>query len=86
VETGIPSACATVDGKVCGIAIALYVRVITSGCNQRGLIKIQSSELEPVIYVTCTTLHVTFRLPVLLVASLGSQWEERVEAYLWAPS
>jgi hypothetical protein len=58
VETENPSACAKVDCKVCGIAIALYVSVITSGCNQSAY-KIQSSEIEPVIYVTCTTLHAT---------------------------
>jgi hypothetical protein len=37
VETGNPSAYATVD---CGLAIALHAcNVIKSGCNQRALIK-----------------------------------------------
>jgi hypothetical protein len=42
-----------VDCKVCGIAIALWLSVIKSGCNERAN-KIQSSKLEPVIIVTCT--------------------------------
>jgi hypothetical protein len=57
VDTGNPSACST--GTVnCGIVKALYVSVIKTGCN-RSANTIQSSELEPVIYVICTTLHVT---------------------------
>jgi hypothetical protein len=59
VETENPSARATVDCNVCGIAIALFVNVITSGCNQSAN-QIQSSELEPIVYVMCTILHVTF--------------------------
>jgi hypothetical protein len=39
VETGNPSARATVDCNVCGIAIVLYVSVIKSCCNQRVLIQ-----------------------------------------------
>jgi hypothetical protein len=56
VETGNPSAYATVDCNVCEIAIALCVSVNKNGRN-RSDNKIQSSELEPVIYVTFTTLH-----------------------------
>jgi hypothetical protein len=33
VETENPSACATEDCKVCGIAIALWKTVIKTGCN-----------------------------------------------------
>jgi hypothetical protein len=58
VETENPSACATVNCKLCGIAIALCVSVNKNGCNQNSN-KIQSSELEPVISVICTTLHIT---------------------------
>jgi hypothetical protein len=58
VETENPSVRATVDCKVCEIAIELYISVIKSGCSQRAN-KIQSSELEPVIFMTCTTLYVT---------------------------
>jgi hypothetical protein len=39
VETENPSACATVDCKVCEIAIALYASVNKSGCNQSMIIK-----------------------------------------------
>jgi hypothetical protein len=35
-ETLNPSVCATVDCKVCVIAIALYVCVIKKGCNRRA--------------------------------------------------
>jgi hypothetical protein len=36
VEFGNPSACATVNCNVHGIAIVLYVSVIKSGCNRRA--------------------------------------------------
>jgi hypothetical protein len=41
--------------KACGTAIALGLSVIKRGCN-RSANKIPSSELEPVIIVTCTHL------------------------------
>jgi hypothetical protein len=46
---------------MCGIAIALWLSVIKRGCN-RTANKIQSPELEPVIYVMCTprTRHNTY--------------------------
>jgi hypothetical protein len=44
--------------KVCEIAIVLWLSVIERDCNQ-SVNKIQSSELEPVIIVTSTPVHVT---------------------------
>jgi hypothetical protein len=34
VKTGNPSACATVNLKVCKLAIALYLNVIKGTCNR----------------------------------------------------
>jgi hypothetical protein len=57
VETENPSAYGTVDCKSVWNGYSA-VSVITRGCNQCAN-KIQSSELEPVINITCTPVHVT---------------------------
>jgi hypothetical protein len=60
VEAENPCACATVNVKCVEIAIALYVSVIKSGCNQRAK-RIQTSELDPVIIVACTRHSINSR-------------------------
>jgi hypothetical protein len=57
VKTENPSACATVNRKLCKSAIALYLSVIKRPCDQ-GANK-SNHPIEPVILVTRTTLHVT---------------------------
>jgi hypothetical protein len=58
VETENPSACAKMNCKLCKSAIALYLNVIKRTCNRRAN-KSNHPELEPVIFVTDTTLGVT---------------------------
>jgi hypothetical protein len=59
VKTENCSACEMVNYKVGKSAITLYLSVIKKTCNQ-GAIKFRSSELEPVIFVMRTSLHVIF--------------------------
>jgi hypothetical protein len=48
--------------KMCGIALVLRLIVIKSGCN-RSDNNIQSSELEPIIIVTCIPYTAQYCLP-----------------------
>jgi hypothetical protein len=57
VKTDSPSACATLNWKVCKSAIALYLSVLREFVTKVLINSI--FELEPVNFVTRTTLQVT---------------------------
>jgi hypothetical protein len=63
VKTENPSACATLNWKVCKSAIALYLSVIKRTCNQ-GANK-SNHKYNPQLFARHTTLHMTIYIRII---------------------